>query len=119
MTDDPSGERLTLNLRPRILLATDRVLGTALVVLVLGSALCFGGAVWWFRPAAAFTAFLLAGTMLVRLLVQGRSEFLKSPLTLLGLLVLAVAILQLVPLPAGLARRISPTSQQIYSYGVW
>ena len=32
----------------------------------------------------------------------------KSPLTLLGLLVLAVGILQLVPLPPRLARRISP-----------
>ena len=104
---------------PRILLATDRVLGTALVLLVLGSAVCFGGAVWWFRPAAAFTAFLLAGTMLVRLLVQGRSAFLKSPLTLLGLLALAVGTLQLVPLPPRLAQCISPVSQQIYSYGVW
>jgi hypothetical protein len=95
------------------------VLATALVVLVLGSALCFGGAVWWFRPAAAFMAFLLTGTMLVRLLVTGRSVFLKSPLTLLGLLVLVVGMLQLVSLPPRLARRISPVSQQIYSYGVW
>jgi len=108
-----------VNLRPRILLATDRVLATALVVLVLGSAVCFGGAVWWFRPAAAFMAFLLAGTMLVRLMVTGRSSFLKSPLTLLGLMVLAVGMLQLVPLPSRLARRISPTAQQIYSHGVW
>jgi hypothetical protein len=95
------------------------VLATALVVLVLGSALCFGGAVWWFRPAAAFLAFLLAGTMLVRLMVTGRSAFLKSPLTLLGLLVLAVGMVQLVPLPPRLARRISPVSQQVYSYGAW
>jgi hypothetical protein len=108
-----------VNLRQRTLLTTDRVLATSLVVLVLGSSLCFGGAVWWYRPAAAFLAFLLAGTMLVRLMVTGRSAFLKSPLTLLGLLVLALGILQLVPLPPRLARRISPVSQQIYSYGVW
>ena len=108
-----------MNLRPKILLAIDLVLGTTLVLLELGSAVCFGGAVWWFRPAAAFTTFLLAGTMLVRLLVTGRSTFLKSPLTLLGLLLLAVGTLQLVPLPPRLAQRISPTAHQIYSYGVW
>jgi hypothetical protein len=108
-----------VNLRQRILRATDRVLATALVVLVLGSAVCFGGAVWWFRPAAALMAFLLTGTMLVRLLALGRTSFLKSPLTLLGLLVLAVGIVQLLPLPATLAQRISPVSRQIYSYGSW
>jgi hypothetical protein len=108
-----------VNPRQRILHATDRVLATALVVLVLGSAVCFGGAVWWFRPAAAFMTFLLAGTMLVRLLALGRTSLLKSPLTLLGLLVLAVGIVQLVPLPPLLAQRISPVSRQLYSYGCW
>jgi hypothetical protein len=108
-----------VNLRTKILLAIDLVLGTTLVLLELGSAVCFGGAVWWFRPAAAFTTFLLAGTMLVRLLVTGRSTFLKSPLTLLGLLFLAVGTMQLVPLPPRLAQRISPSAHQIYSYGIW
>ena len=42
-----------MNLRPRILLATDRVMAAAVVALVFGSAVCFGGAVWWFRPAVA------------------------------------------------------------------
>ena len=46
-------EWLIVNLHPRILLATDRVLAALVVALVLGSALCFGGAVWWFRPAFA------------------------------------------------------------------
>ena len=45
-----------MNLHPRILLATDRVLAALVVALVLGSALCFGGAVWWFRPAFASLA---------------------------------------------------------------
>ena len=83
-------ERLIVNLRPRILLATDRVLAAAVVALVLGSAVCFGGAVWWFRPAVAVLGFLLAGTKLAQLLIQGRMPFLKSPLTLLGLLALAL-----------------------------
>ena len=49
----------------RILPAIDRVLTALVVVLVLGSALCFGGAVWWFRPAFAVLAFLLALITLV------------------------------------------------------
>ena len=39
--------------------ASDRVICALIVVLVLGSALCFGGAVWWFRPVLAVAAFLL------------------------------------------------------------
>src|ERR1017187_3174775 len=73
----PSGqvrlqERLIVNQHPRISRATDRVLAALVVALVLGSALCFGGAVWWFRPAFALLASLLALTMLVRLLLERR-----------------------------------------------
>jgi len=100
------------------MLATDRVLAWAVVALVLGSALCFGGAVWWFRPAVAVLGFLLAGTTLAQLLIQGRMPILKSPLSLVGFLALALGMLQLVPLPPPLAHRISPVAQQIYSYGV-
>ena len=46
-------ERPDVNLRAKILLATDRVLSVAVVALVFGSVVCFGGAVWWFRPAVA------------------------------------------------------------------
>jgi hypothetical protein len=101
-----------------ILLAIDRVLAVAVVVLVLGSVLCFGGAVWWFRPAVAVLGLLLAGTKLAQLLMHGRMPLLKSPLTLFGFLALALGIVQLVPLPAPLARTISPVAQQIYSFGV-
>ena len=44
---------------------------------------------------------------------------LKSPLTFLGLLVLALGMVQLLPLPAALARRISPVAQEVYSPGTW
>jgi hypothetical protein len=105
-------------MQPRIAVAADRVLAFAVVGLVGGSVLCFGGAVWWFRPAAAVLTFVLAAAALVQLLYQGRMPVLKSPLTLLGFLAIGLAALQLFPLPAGLARRLSPVAQQIYSYGV-
>ncbi len=107
-----------MNMHPRFLLTADRLLAFTVVALVCGSVLAFGGAVWWFRPAAALLAFLLAATVLLELLVQGRMPVLKSPLTLLGLLAIGLGLLQLTPLPLSLARRLSPAAQQIYSYGV-
>ena len=48
-----------MNLRQKILRASDRVICALIVVLVLGSTVGFGGAVWWFRPVMAVAAFLL------------------------------------------------------------
>jgi hypothetical protein len=110
--------KLIVQLRQRILLATDRVLGATVLALVAGSALCFGGAVWWFPAAAAALALVLAGCTVAQLLAAPRIPVLKSPLTLLGLLALALGMIQLVPLPASLARRLSPSAQAIYAYGV-
>ena len=92
----------------KILRTADHLSKVAVVALLCGSVLGFGGAVWWFRPVAAVLAFLLAAAVLVRLLCQGRLPVLKSPLTLLGFLALGLGMLQLVPLPAPLARRLSP-----------
>ncbi len=107
-----------MKIQPRILLLADRLLAVTVVAIICGSVLFFGGAVWWFRPAAALLAFLLAATVLGRLLITGRLPVLKSPLTALGFLALGLGVLQLVPLPAPLARRLSPVAHQIYAYGV-
>jgi hypothetical protein len=106
-----------LDLRQKILRATDCAICALIVVLVLGSTLSFGGAVWWFRPVLAITAFMLVAVELSRHLLAGQVRILKSPLTLLGMLALALAVGQLVPLPAGLASRVSPTAHEAYSRG--
>ena len=106
-----------MNLRPRVLLAADRVQSIAVVALVFGSAVCFGGAIWWFRPAAAVLVSILVGAKLTQLLLIGRVPVFHSPLFLLWLMLLLVAVLQLVPLPPSLAHMLSPGSHQIYSYG--
>jgi hypothetical protein len=108
-----------VELRQKILAATDRILITALVMLVLGSGLCFGGAVWWFPPALSILAFVLVIGRLVQCAVQGRLAILKSPLTLLGLFALALGVAQLLPLPATVARRLSPVSQEVWATGTW
>jgi hypothetical protein len=105
-------------MQPKILVLTDRLAAGAVLMLVSGSVLAFGGAVWWFRPVGALLAFVLAGAVLVQHVLGGRLPILKSPLSLLGFLALGLAIFQLVSLPAPLARRFSPVAQQVYSYGV-
>jgi hypothetical protein len=99
--------------------ATDRVLITAMVALVAGSGLSFGGAVWWFPPALASLASLMVMSRLVQCAIQGRMAVLKSPLTLLGVLALGLGFAQLLPLPEALGRRISPVAQEVWTTGTW
>jgi hypothetical protein len=108
-----------MDVRQRIMMLTDGVLAVALTALVLGSVVCFGGVVWWFPVAVSALTFLMVVARLVQLLVQGRMPMLKSPLTFLGLLVLALGVVQLLPLPARLARRVSPVAHEIYATGGW
>jgi hypothetical protein len=106
-----------LNFHAKLLMATDRLMAVAVVALVFGSALSFGGAVWWFRPAVAATTFVLVATKLAQQCLAGRVPILKSPLFVLGLLALGLGMLQILPLPPSLARRLSPTAHEVYSFG--
>ena len=106
-----------MNLRAQLLLWTDRLLSVAIVALVFGSAICFGGGVWWFRPFAAILALAVVGTKLAQQFLSGRMPILKSPLFFFGLMALALGLLQTVALPAGLAQKLSPGAHQIYQFG--
>ena len=87
-------------------------------MLILGSVLCFGGAVWWFRPVMVAAAFLLVAIKLVAMLAEGRMTLLKSPLGMLGLLALLLGMFQLVPLPPAVASRLSPRAHETYARGM-
>src|SRR5262245_22031010 len=69
---DPTREELVLGLRPKILAVADGMQAAGLVALVLGSVVCFGGAVWWFAPTVVWLTFLLVCARLVQLLLRGR-----------------------------------------------
>jgi hypothetical protein len=92
-------------------------MAAAVVALVMGSAVCFGGGVWWFRPALAVVTLVLVASKLLQHVLAGRMPLLKSPLCLLGLMALGLGLLQLVSLPPALARRLSPTAHAVYAYG--
>lgn len=108
-----------MGLRERILTAMERMQGGALIALVVGSGLCFGGAVWWFPAALAVLAFVVVTNRLVQFAALGRFSILKSPLTLLWILLLGLGVLQSLALPAPLARRVSPAAQEIWATGRW
>ena len=110
-------ERLNLDLRQKITHTIDHLLTALVLALLLGSARLFGGAVWWFRPAVAVLASLLVVLKMTQLFLSGRMPFLKSPLTLLGLLFLALGVLQLVPMPEQWAKRLSSAAHEIYASG--
>ncbi|WP_165246655.1 O-antigen ligase domain-containing protein [Paludisphaera soli] len=105
------------SLRTRFLATFDRTFGWLVAGLVLAAILGFGGTAWWCRPALAAGATGLTLLLIARNLVAGRAPILKSPLGLLGLAVLGLGILQIAPLPASLAARLSPTAREAYTRG--
>jgi hypothetical protein len=61
---------------------------------------------------------LLVLVKLTNYLATGKIPLLKSPLVFLGLIILALGVVQLAPLPASLAHLLSPTARDLYSHGV-
>ena len=73
---------------------------------------------WWAPIFIAALALLVVAGCLVRMLLEGTMRVLKGPLTLLAMLALGLGVVQLAPLPAPLAARLSPQAQAVYSRGV-
>src|SRR4051812_24543955 len=106
-----------MNLRPRLLALADKALAAQIILVVSGTALAFGGAVWWMKPALAVAVTLMMLTWLARTILLGRWIVLKSPLTFLGLLALGLALVQLTPLPGRLASALSPRARAVHALG--
>ena len=107
-----------LTLRYKLLTGLDRLLALILTALLLGTALAFGGGVWWARPVIASLAFALVLAWLGRSALAGPWRIHKSPLTALGMMGLMVGVIQLLPWPAALIERVSPRSMAVVSLGM-
>jgi hypothetical protein len=101
--------------RNRLLAAFDRALALGIASLVAGTALGFGGAAWWSPALIAGLAGLIAVLWTARAAASWRWTVLKSPLMGLGVLVLALAVVQSLPIPARIARAVSPTARSIHT----
>jgi len=104
--------------RRRAIAWTDTAQIGALAALVIGSALAFGGAVWWWRPVAVGLATALVALGLVRIMIEGRLQIRFSPIPLLGCAALGLAFAQLAPLPAGIARVVAPEAWSAHAHGL-
>jgi O-Antigen ligase len=107
-----------LTLRIKLLNGLDRLLALSLALLLLGSALAFGGGVWWARPVFSGLTFALVLAWLGRSALAGPWRVLKSPLTALGLMAVLLGVVQLLPLPVALVDRVSPRSITVVSIGM-
>ncbi len=107
-----------MNLAQRLVRLTDAVLTVSIAALLLGTALGFGGGVWWSSVWMAVGSGIVVTGVVARMLLQGSPRLLKSPLGPLGLLALGLGLVQLVPLPSGIAARVSPQARGVYSQGV-
>ena len=107
-----------LTLRIKLLNGLDRLLALTLAALLLGTSLAFGGGVWWARPVIVGLTFAMVLAWLGRVALAGPWRVLKSPLTALGMMALLVAVVQLLPLPAGLVERVSPRSLSASAIGM-
>jgi hypothetical protein len=63
-------------------------------------------------------AFLLVVARLMQYLIIGKLPIMKSPLTLLGLLSLGLAVFQMAPLPHNLASQVSPLAHEAHMCGL-
>ncbi len=106
-----------MTIRQRLLNGTDRLIAVVLVILLAGTTLAFGGAVWWMPAAVAGLTLLFLFAWLIHVLLEGRVRILKSPLTFLGLVAVGLGIAQLVPLPESIASRLSARARQVYAQG--
>ncbi len=107
-----------MNGRQRYLGLLDNLLALILIAMVLGTTLAFGGRVPWAKPLIGSLAALWVLGLSGRMMLVGTWQILKSPLTGLGMLAVLLAIVQIVPLPASIAARISPKAAEVYSTGI-
>jgi hypothetical protein len=85
----------------------DRGIALLVASILAGSVMAFGGQVWWIHLFLAVASALLVIAMGVRACCAGSVCFLRSPLLVLSVLMMGVALVQLAPLPAGLAGGLS------------
>ena len=107
-----------MNPRQRILVASDRAICALIAMVILGGTLGFGGAVWWFRPGVVVAVFLLVSIKLASFLAVGSVSAAQKPAHVSGTAGPVLGVVQLAPLPASLALRLSPVAHDVYAAAV-
>lgn len=104
-----------IELRRTLVAWNDRALASLIAATLVGATLTFGGAVWWARFALGVSIVLMATAALARAALAGRVRINRSPLALTGACAVGLAAVQLAPLPAGVAARLSARAHEAYA----
>lgn len=96
----------------------DQALTVGVIGLTFGTAVLFGGVVWWSRPLVALLAGLLALGWLARVALIGQWAILRSPALPLFALAIGLGFVQLVPLPTAVAGLFSQRAVATNALGV-
>lgn len=96
-----------MNGRHRLILRLDTLVSALLASIICGSIVAFAGQVWWFPPLLATAAVCVALAWVLRSAIAGRFVALRSPIAALGLVVVALGLVQIFPLPTRLAAHLS------------
>lgn len=105
-------------MRLKLIRGIDALLALGVIGLLFGTALAFGGVVWWSRPMVGVLATGVAATWLVRVAALGRWTVLKSPAIPLCSMAIGLGFVQLVPLPARVAAQVSSRAVATNALGV-
>ncbi len=105
----------------KIDLIIDKIIRYGLIFLIVFTSLAtviaipFSFAIPWSLAVTALAVVILVFLWLFRDICRGNVTFLQTPLNLPAITFLALAIFQLIPLPASVLQWISPSSASIYS----
>jgi hypothetical protein len=94
-----------------------RLQGGLIAALIVGATVAFGGDAWWVRPVLGAGLALLAVAGLARATLERDWRVMVSPLAPIAMLTIALAVIQLVPLPPSLTSRLSPQARAAHVFG--
>jgi hypothetical protein len=95
-----------------------RILNEILLIgIVAFAVLAFGGTKPWTWLVIELGVALALIIWALRQAFEGRISYVKTPLNLLVLLLLALILFQMLPLPTGLIRRVQPNTATLYTVG--
>jgi hypothetical protein len=93
------------------------LIGALVALILVGSALGFGGLVWWAPVVWVPLVWAGVGLLIFRLLLERRWGLMRSGLGLCVAAVAVLAVIQLLPLPGRVLGMLSPHAHEVHAWG--
>ncbi len=92
----------------------NKIIETGLLVIIVFTPLAFGTVHVWAYTLFELAVLILMSIWIVKMIYNGEIKILKNPLNYSILAFLCLIIFQLIPMPEGIIKLISPNTHQIY-----